>query len=659
MTGSEYARISGSYSTAFIGTYQVLSQSTANNTTTFRLRGYFYYGGGTSVSSSYSTFQVNGTNVKTGSYSYNPGYHLLGTKDITVKHNNDGSFPTTNASIYANSYHMSGSKSGRIYANKINRYANLTEAPNFNDEQNPTIKYSNPAGNNVNILQACISLTGAKDDVPYRNINKTGNSYTFELTENERNTLRNASKNRNSITVKFYVKTVINGATNFSILNRTFSIINANPTFSNFEFEDVNSTTLALTGNNQNIIQGYSNVKATIPVNYIATANKQATMSKYSFVVSDIQRDITYSESEATSNTIENVKSGVFNVYAIDSRNNSTLVTKNATQTIAYNQLVKGDINVNRQNGVSEETNLSLNGKVDLIDFGNVTNSIQEAKYRYKATDSSTWSNYTNINLTIDANGNFSFNGLIQGDTAIGFDEANAYNIEVLIKDKLSTIIYTANLGSGVPNIALHKNGVGIMGKYDINEGGELQVKGKNISQYLDELIVDYEFENDTTQTVSFDVDVEIGEWLEVVIAGSATTDTDILLRLNNKSDNYYYSTGVAWNRTASGMGELSGNAGYRPKVSAFYFGHHLTTGWSNIFEKIGYISNRGSYSPFAKWQSNAPWDNHALITDICGLYYDNNYYPTNKITKVSYTAQNGYFRAGTTIKIIKTHRVY
>ena len=44
MNGTEFARISGSYSTAFIGTYQVLNQSTTNNNTTFRLYGYFYYG---------------------------------------------------------------------------------------------------------------------------------------------------------------------------------------------------------------------------------------------------------------------------------------------------------------------------------------------------------------------------------------------------------------------------------------------------------------------------------------------------------------------------------------------------------------------------------------------------------------------------------------
>lgn len=482
MTGSEYARISGSYSTAFIGTYQVIGQNTANNTTTFRLRGYFYYGGGTQVSSSYSTFKVNGTNVKTGSYTYSPGYHLLGQKDITITHNNDGSFPTTNASIYANSNHMNGSASGRIYANKINRYPILNSGSNFTDEGNPVYNITS-----YNTYPIRIKLeAGGDTQLIIRDVSaSTSGNYTLVLTEAERNTLRTLCPNSNTLAVTETV-CAMNGNTELSASYKsyTMSIVNANPTFNNFEFEDTNLTTLALTGNNQNIIQGYSNVKATIPINYIAIANKYATMRKYSFTCSDIQRDIPYSNNESTSNIIENVKSGVFNVYAIDSRNNSTLVTKNANQTIAYNQLTKGNISILRDNGVSEETKLTLNGFVDLVDFGEVINSIQEAKYRYKTTDSSTWSSYTDITLTIDENGNFTFSDYILGDTNNGFNIGDSYNIEVLISDELSNITFTANLNSGIPNIALHKNGVGIMGKYDTNEGGLLQIAGKNIFRY-------------------------------------------------------------------------------------------------------------------------------------------------------------------------------
>ena len=481
MNGTEFARVGGSYNTAFIGTYQVLSQSTSGNYTTFRLYGYFYYGGGTQVSSATSGgFYLDGTYIYGASYTFGHGYHLLGTKDITVGHNNDGSYPGRYVGISAQSWHMSGSSGGNIYAGNITRQAYVTGATDFNDEGNPRITFTNPAGFRINARLEFAGTVIRRD-----NIANTG-SYTFDLTSAERDLLRSKCPNSNTLTVREVIATCISGTAEafWSWQDKTMTIVNANPTFSNFEFEDVNPITLALTGNNQNIIQEYSNVKVTIPTNYIATANKYATMSKYSFTCSDVQRDITYSSDSSTNNIIENVKSGVFNVYAIDSRNNSTLVTKNANETIAYNPLVKGNISIARQNGVAEETTLTIDGKIDLVDFGEVNNSIQAAKYRYKTIDSNSWSNYTNIVLTVDNNGNFNFNDLIQGDTNNGFDIGNSYNIEVLIEDKLSSITFTANLGAGIPTLALYKQGVSIMGKYNINEGGPLQIEGKNIFKY-------------------------------------------------------------------------------------------------------------------------------------------------------------------------------
>ena len=375
---------------------------------------------------------------------------------------------------------MSGSSGGNIYAGNITRQAYVTGATDFNDEGNPRITFTNPAGFRINARLEFAGTVIRRD-----NIANTG-SYTFDLTSAERDLLRSKCPNSNTLTVREVIATCLSGTTEafWSWQDKTMSIVNGNPTFSNFEFEDVNPTTLALTGNNQNIIQGFSSVKATIPVEYIATANKYATMSKYSFTCSDVQRDITYSSDSSTNNTIENVKSGVFNVYAIDSRNNSTLVTKNANQTISYNPLVKGNISIARQNGVAEENTLTINGTIDLKYFGQVVNSIQESKYRYKTTDSSTWSNYKNITVSVDNEGNISFSNLIQGDTADGFDIGNSYNIEVLISDELSSIVFTANLGSGIPNIALHKQGVSIMSKYNTTEGGALQIEGKNIFKY-------------------------------------------------------------------------------------------------------------------------------------------------------------------------------
>lgn len=478
MIGTEFARVSGSYNTAYICTYQVIEQNVSGNYTVFRLYGYFYYGGGTQVSSGTGNgFYLDGTYIYSGNYSFGPGAHLLGTKDIVVGHNADGSYPGRNVGISASSWHMSGATSGNIYAGKINRLATINSFTGNDIEGNFNVTYTSYVSSYTYKLRISIPNVIALETFNY------ASGTVFTLSNNSITYIYNYTQSMNSVRLGAVIETWDgNNKLGESVeLINTCVISNANPIFTNFVFEDTNTVTLALTGNNQNIIQGYSNVKATIPVEFIAEAQKGASMVKYSFTCSDDQRDITYSDSESTNNTIENVKSGVFNVYAIDSRNNSTLVTKNANQTIAYNPLTKGNITVARQNGSSEQTTLTLNGKADLVDFGDVINSIQEAKFRYKITDSSTWSSYNNITLTVDNDGNYSFNGLIQGDTNNGFNVDHSYNIEVVISDELSSVTFTANLGSGIPNIALHKNGVGIMGKYDTSVGGLLQVAGKSI----------------------------------------------------------------------------------------------------------------------------------------------------------------------------------
>lgn len=520
MIGSEFARINGSYNTAYICTYQVIEQNVSGNYTVFRLYGYFYYGGGTQVSSSTgSGFYLDGTYIYSGNYTFTSGAHLLGTKDIVVGHNADGSYPGRYIGINASSYHMSGSASGNIYAGNINRLATINSFTGNDIEGSFNVTYTSYVSSYTYKLRISIPNVVALETFNY------SSGTTFSLSNNSITYLYNYMRNTNSVRIGAVIETWSGGTKlgeSVELIN-VCGISNANPIFTNFTFEDTNAITVTLTGNNQNIIQGYSNVKATIPTSYIATSQKGASMVKYSFTCSDDQRDITYSATESTNNTIENVKSGVFNVYAIDSRNNSTLVTKNAGATIAYNPLTKGDISVTRQNGTSEQTTLTLNGTVNLINFGNTTNSIQESKYRYKITDSDIWSNYNNITLTIDNDGNYSFSGLILGDTNNGFDVGHSYNIEVIVSDELSSVTFTANLGSGIPNIALHKNGVGIMGKYDTSVGGLLQVGGKDIKKWT-------ELGKNVSRNVSIQLPSDFYElYIEVVITNSSDLTDNIV----------------------------------------------------------------------------------------------------------------------------------
>ena len=96
-----------------------------------------------------------------------------GTK--TLSHKNDGSrsfSASAQGALYSSSINSTGSGSWSLTA--IPRQATITSAPNFNDEQSPVLKYSNPAGNAVTSLQACISLDGSASDIAYRDISKTG-----------------------------------------------------------------------------------------------------------------------------------------------------------------------------------------------------------------------------------------------------------------------------------------------------------------------------------------------------------------------------------------------------------------------------------------------------------------------------------------------------
>lgn len=118
MEGTEFARLTGSYNTAYIGTWELLNQNPITLISTFKLRGYFYYGGGTQVTNNGSfAFYLDDTKIHSGTYySYTPGTHFLGEKTITVTHNADGSFPGRDVTISTsgNYMHVQGSTKGTI-----------------------------------------------------------------------------------------------------------------------------------------------------------------------------------------------------------------------------------------------------------------------------------------------------------------------------------------------------------------------------------------------------------------------------------------------------------------------------------------------------------------------------------------------------------------
>ena len=467
--------VSNNYGTYYyILSYDLLSQSTANNTSTIRIYGrlslpvYISWSRG-SASVHTSTFGL--------STYYSAGDHQIGYTDTTVAHNNDGTGSVYIGGSISTSYLMNGSCGGTITLPTIARVANVTSAQDFNDEGNPTITYTNPGGFRLNARLEFASTTIQRDNIP-----NTG-SYTFNLTNAERELLRSKTPNSNTMTVREVIATCYSGTTEsaWSWQDKKMTIINANPTFSDFEFEDLNDDVVALTGDDQAIVKGYSNLGIRIPVLDKAEAIKGATMSKYRVVVGDYTEDLTYSDSSmVSSSTILGATTGTINVYAIDSRGNSTLVTKLASSEISYEKpTIDSSSKIERNNGgVGTSATLTYSGSYWNNSFGDVTNSIQSVSYEFKPTSSSTWITGTTDITPTFSNENFSFIGIVRSNASdYSFDIATSYDFRITIVDELTTTVYVFTpLASGTPNIALSDNGTAIGMSYDETEGGAIQL---------------------------------------------------------------------------------------------------------------------------------------------------------------------------------------
>ena len=350
-----------------------------------------------------------------------------------VNHNADGKKTisvTLQTGIYTSAV---GSYGGSWILDAIPRAASLNSATNFTDEENPTITYTNSAGNNASALQAYIYasdystvLVGAK------NLNKTGASYTYSLTAAERQTLRKATKT-NTLKVYFVIKTTINGATyNSNWVEKTMTIVNANPTVLSAEVVDINETTFALTDDTSRIVKGVS----TAQYNIIANANKDATITSYAVTCGS-------AKSTGASGSFTNAQSNVFEYTVTDSRGNTT--TGKITKTLV--NYVKPTCNQSIKIELTGETEakatVSVNGNYFNGSFGAVANTLT-LQYRI-ATNDGSYSSWKAISATPT----YRSNTYSLSYTITGLTYTNSYKIQTRAKDKLNTknsSVYVAKL---------------------------------------------------------------------------------------------------------------------------------------------------------------------------------------------------------------------
>ena len=489
------------------------------------------------ISSRTVTVNINGTNRTFTSPSISSGGGqtiTLGTcSSVTVSHDSDGTKSITITVTFPIQATIAGTYYSQITASKtvaldtIPRQATITSAPNFNDTQNPVLQYSNPAGTAVSSLEACISLNNSTDNIAYRTIRRSGSSYTFELTEAERNVLRQATPNSNALTVYFIIKSVIGNNTYYSSQSATCSIVNANPTISSISYYDSNSTTTAITGNNQIIVRNKSNLMFSLTT---LNALKYATLSNVAITLNGVTYSASLSGTSVASQTIDFgtvnlAQSDTATIVITDSRGNKTTYTK--AITVADWVQPTAIITLERANNFYSSTTINIDANYSSIN-GNNTITI---KYRYKKRTASTWSSYVTAQDAVDS--------------TFTADNNYEWNVQVVINDRLATTTYNLILQRGVPIIyfdrILGSTGFNCFPKYNENvefngipifyEVGEA-VTLPTYSTYIGSLT--------TNQTIIY-FNIQLPRWLTKI---SSVTITNLVLNIRSGDGGYIEGQG-------------------------------------------------------------------------------------------------------------------
>lgn len=377
-----------------------------------------------------------------GAINQKGGSILLGTTVHRVAHNADGTKTAQITDTFNINATIDGTKVGSIVASgsitldRIARNAVIVTANDFTDETNPTLTYSNPSGFtcdvSIEFSGGSITRAGA--------ISGAGGSYEMQLTDSERTTLRNASKNSPTLKVTYALKTTIDGTAYYSRAERKMNVVNAAPELGAVSYGDTNAATVAVTGDKSRIVQNHSIMTVTIPT---ATAKKGATIASYTIAFGGMTKTVT-AAGAVSLGTVDVSYSQPLTVTATDSR--GFTASKSVQVTVDDYSAPTAVIDLHRLNNFEPTTYVTAHARYSYL---NGKNSVSiTAKFK-KAGETEYGAPIALTNAV---------------QSTVTCDRDSAYDFVVTIADKLETTEYNLTLGKGIPAffIDTKKSSVGV-----------------------------------------------------------------------------------------------------------------------------------------------------------------------------------------------------
>lgn len=301
----------------------------------------------------------------------------------------------------------------------------------------------------------------------------------------------NSNAMTGEIVVTTYSGSAVIGTSSCAIIAH---VVNSKPTF-DVSYEDSNSATVAITGDNQYIIRNNSTLN-------ISLSNAQALNSATLKTLTAVVNGNTYTGTLNGSTGVVNV--GVVNVShdtevtvkLTDSRGNEDI--REITVLVYDWTLPSAIIKLNRKNNYCSDSILNVNANYSSIGGKNEVT----IKYRTKKVANSTFSTYTTIQNNADAN--------------FTADNEFEWNVQVNVADKLGNTTYNLILPKGIPvvYVDIKKNSfsVNCFPKHDKS----LEVNGVCFSgQVL------YNSANGTAGTVALSDSAENYTYLEIFYRSS------------------------------------------------------------------------------------------------------------------------------------------
>lgn len=447
--------------------WSLSSQSVKANTSTIAWR---LEGDGTGQSSRYKAgnFKVviDGTTVYSTSEDARIWLYdgtLVASGNYTLAHNNAGqkSFSVQiQAGIYTYAVNCTGS--GSFTLPNISRISNITAVNGTTTSDVLSVDYTEYVTSYTNNLIVKLNNTTLETITDYTS------GASFSLSDEALQVIYNNVRTSSTATLSFSLQTY-DGSTllgTSDTVNKTLTINDSLPSIGTVSYLDTNSTTTAITSDNQKIIRN----KSTLQVNFAnLTAINGATLSNINIAGAGINQTqiLSGTSGSATFNlgTINQSSNFTLTATLTDSRGNKA--TRAITITVLDYVAPTATVTAARQDNYYSDTDVTVNANYSSLG-GNNTITIT-AKYRVNGSSSS----YTTVNV-------------LDGVTVtLNLDNTKEWELVVTVADRLESTSYNYVIGLGLPiffiDTLLRSIGVNCFPQKE----SSLEVNGLRLDDYI------------------------------------------------------------------------------------------------------------------------------------------------------------------------------